>query len=186
MRWLPQHAFPSHPKMTDNSGDARSDRTDFWTGLALAAVGLAFAIGSWQMPRLEARGINPLTVPGIVPGVLGVALTLLGLILAVRRYDPARGSIGLSGIIGTGHGRRSLVVAFGLNLVFALVLVGHIPFWFATFAYLAAFMAIFGLATQDVPPVARNKRAAFIVVVSSAVTAGIVYLFETLFLVRLP
>lgn len=170
--------------MTDNTGDARSDRTDFWTGLVLAAVGLAFAIGSWQMPRLEERGINPLTAPGIVPGVLGVALFVLGLILALRRYDPARGRIGLRAIIGTGSGRRSLGVALALNVVFALVLVGRAPFWLATLLYLGVFMGLFGLAGAS--PGAGRKRIALILVVSTAITAGIVYLFETLFLVRLP
>lgn len=136
------------------------------------------------MPRLEERGINPLTAPGIVPGVLGVALFVLGLILALRSHDPARGFIGLEAIIGTGSGRRNLAIALALNVSFALVLVGRAPFWLATLGYLAAFMGIFGLALDG--PVAPRKRAALILVVSSAMTAGIVYLFETLFFVRLP
>lgn len=170
--------------MTDKTGDDRTDRTDFWSGLVLAAVGLAFAVGSWTMPRLEERGINPLTVPGLVPGVLGVALFVLGLILAFRRFHPARGRIGLDGIIGTGTGRRSLAVAFGLNITFALVLVGHIPFWLASALYLATFMAVFGIVVST--PSAWRKRALLVLVISAAVTAGIVYLFETLFYVRLP
>lgn len=136
------------------------------------------------MPRLEERGINPLTVPGIVPGVLGVALLVLGLILALRRYDEGRGRIGLRGIIGTGKGRRSLAIALSLNVIFALVLVGRAPFWLATFLYLATFMAIFGFA--EVREGAWQKRAALILIVTSILTAGIVYLFGTLFYVRLP
>lgn len=170
--------------MTDDAGDARYGRTDFWTGIVLAAVGLAFAVGSWQMPRLEERGVNPMTAPGIVPGVLGVALFGLGLVLALRRYDPKHGRIGLRSIIGSGPERISLAVAFGLNVVFALVLVGRVYFWIATFLYLATFMAIFGMV--DTSRDALGKRAALILVVSSAMTAGIVYLFETLFFVRLP
>jgi len=170
--------------MTDNTSDARSDKTDFWAGLVIAVVGLAFAIGSWRMPRLEERGINPLTAPGIVPGILGVALFVLGLVLALRRYDPRHGRIGLRGIIGSGAGRRSLGIALLLNVIFALVLVGRAPFWLATFAYLAGFMGLFGLA--EAAPGAWKKRAALVLVVSAAVTAGIVYLFEALFLVRLP
>lgn len=170
--------------MTDLSDDARSDRTDFWTGLVLAAVGLAAAIGSWRMPRLEERGINPLTVPGIVPGILGAALFVLGLMLALRRYDPKRGRIGLNAIIGSGGERVSLGIAFGLNVIFGLVLIGNIPFWLATFVYMGAFMAIFGLARVD--PAVRRKRIALILAVSSVMTAAIVYLFGTLFFVRLP
>jgi putative tricarboxylic transport membrane protein len=169
--------------MTDNTGDARSDRTDFWTGLVLAAVGFAFAVESFRMPRLSERGINPLTVPGIVPGVLGVALLVLGLVLALRGHNPARGRIGLAAIIGTGNQRLNLVVALSLNLVFALLLVGRLPFWIATFAYLAVFMGIFGFLPRRGD---WGKRAALILAVSSGITAGIVYLFETLFYVRLP
>jgi putative tricarboxylic transport membrane protein len=169
--------------MSDITGDARSDRTDFWTGLVLAGVGLAFAIGSFQMPRLEERGINPLTAPGIVPGVLGATLFLLGLMLALRRHDPRRERIGLSAILGTGNQRLNLVVALVLNVVFALVLVGRLPFWIATFLYLAAFMTVFGLEYRRD---GWRKRAALILVVSSGITAGIVYLFESLFYVRLP
>ena len=159
------------------------DRTDFWTGLVLAAVGLAFAVESWRMPRLEERGINPLTAPGIVPGVLGAALLVLGLILALRSHDDSRGQIGLAAIIGTGHERLYLAVALALNAVFALVLVGRIPFWLATFLYLTAFMGIFGLEPGRA---GWPKRAALILAVAAAVTAGIIYLFETLFYVRLP
>jgi len=170
--------------MTDITRDARSDRTDFWTGLVLAAIGLAFAVQSWRMPRLEERGINPLTAPGIVPGVLGAALLVLGLLLAFRSRSPARTKLGLETIIGTGSGRTRLLVTLALNVVFALVLIGRTPFWFATLFYLMLFMGIFGMGEATAET--RRKRAIVILVVSSAVTAGIVYLFGELFFVRLP
>jgi putative tricarboxylic transport membrane protein len=170
--------------MTEDTGHARSDRTDFWTGLVLAAVGLAFAVESWRMPRLEERGINPLTAPGIVPGVLGVALLVLGLVLTLRGHHPRGGPLGLAAIIGTGGGRRNLGIALALNSLFALWLVGRAPFWLATFLYMAGFMGIFGLA--EASPQTWRRRAVLILVVTSVMTAGIVYLFETLFFVRLP
>ena len=169
--------------MTDITRDARSDRTDFWTGLVLAAAGLGFAVGSWRMPRLEERGINPLTAPGIVPGVLGAALLLLGLILAFRAENAARPRIGIAALIGQGEQRRNLAIAFVLNVVFALVLVGLLPFWLATFLYMTTFMATFGLEPRKSD---WRKRAILILAVTCGMTAGIVYLFETLFLVRLP
>lgn len=171
--------------MAEPATDPRppATRADFWTGIVLAAVGLFFAVQSWRMPRLEERGIDPLTAPGIVPGALGVALLVLGLILALRGRDDSRPHVALASIIGVGDERVRLVVALAINLVFALALVGHLPFWLATFLYLIVFMSIFGLEPG------RSGwlwRAMMIVIVAAATSAGVVYLFETLFLVRLP
>jgi hypothetical protein len=170
--------------MSDPTTSGRPpERADFWTGLVLSGVGFAFALESWRMPRLEERGIDPMTVPGIVPGVLGVTLFVLGLVLAFRAPSADRPHVASSDILGTGHGPVRLAIALALNLVYALVMVGHLPFWLATFLYLIAFMSIFGLEPRK--PGAAN-RAALILAVSAAATAGIVYLFETLFFVRLP
>jgi putative tricarboxylic transport membrane protein len=162
---------------------AAASRADFWTGIVLAALGLFFAVQSWRMPRLEARGIDPLTVPGIVPGILGVALLGLGLILAFRGADDSRPRVALASIIGVGDERVRLIVALAINLIFAIGLVGHLPFWLAAFLYLVVFMAIFGLEPGRPGWLGRG---AMILAVAAATTAGIVYLFETLFLVRLP
>ena len=59
-------------------------RADLITGAVFAALGIAVLVESWNMPRLEERSINPWTVPGLVPGLLGVIIAMLGVILAVR------------------------------------------------------------------------------------------------------
>jgi hypothetical protein len=156
---------------------------DLWSGLVFTLVGLAFAIESWRMPRLEERGIDPWTAPGLVPGLLGSALALLGILLAARGWTESRGQPRHVSILGTGHARVRLATAFALNLTFAVLLVGRLPFWLATFVYLAVFMGVFGLKPRN-PGLAG--RAAPILAVATATTAGIVYLFETLFFVRLP
>jgi hypothetical protein len=158
-------------------------RADLWSGIVFTLVGLAFAIESWRMPRLEERGIDPWTVPGIVPGLLGTALAVLGLMLAVRGWNDSRGQSRHVSILGTGDARIRLFAALGLNLAYALLLVGRLPFWLATFAYLVGFMGVFGLKPR-IPGMAG--RVALILAVAAATTAGTVYLFETLFLVRLP
>jgi uncharacterized membrane protein YhaH (DUF805 family) len=170
--------------MTDPTTNGRSpERADFWTGLFLSALGFVFAVEAWRMPRLEERGIDPMTVPGIVPGILGIALFALGLILALRGPSGDRPHIGLATLIGTENGPIRLALALALNLVFALGLVGRLPFWLATLLYLVTFMSIFGLEPRT--PGAMT-RAAIILIVAAAATLGIVYLFETLFYVRLP
>ena len=166
-----------------SGSDRPPGRADFWTGMLLSGLGFAFALQAWRMPRLEERGINPLTAPGIVPGVLGVVLLILGLVLALRGASEDRPHIGLMTIIGTQNGPVRLAVALGLNLIFGLVLVGWLPFWLATFIYLIVFMGIFGL---DAGRPGMVNRAALLLVIAAAATLGIVYLFEALFYVRLP
>ena len=38
------------------------------------------------MDRLEAQHINPYTVPGLLPGLLGLVMILLGVLLALRSW----------------------------------------------------------------------------------------------------
>ena len=44
------------------------------------------SIGSIRMDRLEAQHINPYTVPGLLPGLLGLVMILLGVLLALRSW----------------------------------------------------------------------------------------------------
>ena len=37
-------------------------------------LGVAVLIGSFTMDRLERQGVNPYTVPGLLPGLLGIAM----------------------------------------------------------------------------------------------------------------
>ncbi len=55
-------------------------------GLAWMAFGIAVLALSWRMDRLEAQHINPYTVPGLLPGLLGVVMILLGVLLALRSW----------------------------------------------------------------------------------------------------
>jgi putative tricarboxylic transport membrane protein len=177
----PEPDTMAEPSRSD--GRRSPGRADFLTGMLLSGLGLAFALQAWRMPRLEERGINPLTAPGIVPGFLGVVLLILGLMLALRGASEDRPHIGLTTIIGTQNGPIRLGVALGLNLIFGLLLVGWLPFWLATFSYLIVFMSIFGL---DAGEAGMAKRAALLLAIAAAATLGIVYLFEALFYVRLP
>lgn len=160
-------------------------RHDLVTGAILGLLGVVVAVESWRMPRLEERGIDPWTAPGIVPGFLGVALAVLGAILALRGFREWRAAPHAPSVavMGSGDGRRRFVVALILNLVYAVALVGHVPYWMGTAGYVFVFMAVFGLAPGE-PGVLR--RAALFATVTAAATAGVVHLFETLFLVRLP
>lgn len=163
-------------------------RADLVTGLVLLTLGVATAVESYRMPRLEERSIDPWTVPGLVPGFLGVIIAVLGLALALR-------SLAAGGMKATSHAgvdavevraaRFRFVLCLVLCLVYAVVLVGHAPFWLATSLFVFVFIAAFEWKPGD----DRRRRIIKLVfaTVIAAISAIVVpFVFETLFLVRLP
>jgi hypothetical protein len=121
------------------------------------------------MDRLERHGAALYTAPGLVPGLLGLVILVLGLVLALRKREaqPA-----------TPMGVSNTPLVLVLCLGYAIGLIGRVPFWLATFTFVTAFIALFEY------PVRRRMALAPVygVVTSLLVT----YLFENVFLVRLP
>jgi hypothetical protein len=160
---------------------ARADRA---TGLVLVCLGLAFAAGSYRMDRLTGLGIDPWTVPGLVPGILGAVLALLGAILVLR---PARHGEAAPAPDAAEErsGKRLVWLALGMCLFYALVLVGLLPFWLATMLFVFAFTAALEYDPAD-PPASRARKLAVAGILAVATGAGIHLLFQELFLVRMP
>jgi hypothetical protein len=161
-------------------------RADFVTGLVLVALGLAVVVESLRMPRFEALQINPYTVPGLVPGVLGLVILILGGVLAARAARA--GGWRLGG--GSAWWRREggvgrLVPSLALCLGYAALLVGRLPFWLATWLFVSSFITLFEW------PLAgsrreRGVRLAFALAFGLVVAVVVAYVFERVFLVRLP
>lgn len=166
--------------------ERRMNRADLLTGIVFTLLGLAIAYWSWIMPRLEVRGIHPATVPGLVPGLLGLALALCGIVLAWRaatNNQGARFADFFSVFKEPETGRFLIVVA--LALIYALVLVGLIPFWLATALFVFSFIFIFETWASSSPK--PLPRAALWALVQAVIVAGLVtVVFENGFLVRLP
>jgi hypothetical protein len=162
-------------------------RADLITGLALVAIGLAIMGWSWTMPRLENRGVPIYTAPGIVPGVLGLVLALCGGLLSARSrsaFGVASGWRAFASMFFTPETGRALV-AMALALGYALVLVGWLPFWLATAAFIFAFIVVFEGLMSDAPrPLLRLAATSALQAVIAAVV--VVAVFERGFLVRLP
>lgn len=165
-------------------------RADLITGVILVVFGLAALAESYGMPRLEERSINPWTAPGVVPGLLGVVIALLGAVLALRSvfagaFHPARIMLTQDEATEARAARWRLSMCSLLCLIYAVVLVGHVPFWLATGVYVFAFIVIFEWqANEEQSPRLRKLAFAGGIAVFSATI--IPYMFETLFLVRLP
>ena len=109
---MPEPAVPT----ADANGSAPEGeasihpRSDLKDGLGWMALGVAILVGSITMDRLEQQHINPYTVPGLLPGLLGIAMILLGGILALRSWR--RGALRLAPPAPTADQLEERVVGF--------------------------------------------------------------------------
>jgi hypothetical protein len=152
-------------------------RSDLVQGAAWALGGGAIVYASWTMDRLERHGAALYSAPGLVPGLLGLVLLVLGILLGVRalREGARRGGM-IGPALREGWGGTALVLA--LCLGYAIGLVGRVPFWLATFLFVTAFIAVFEYPAW--------RRMAFAPLYGACASLLVTYLFETVFLVRLP
>ena len=163
-------------------------KADFVTGLLLIALGIATVVASLAMPRFEQLNVNPYTAPGLVPGALGLVILILGAALFVRAARA--GGWRLLERAGersswSAPGVRNLALAALLCLGYAAGLIGRVPFWLATFLFVATFVAAFEwpLARTHIE---RLRRLAFAAVFAAVVAAAVTLVFQEIFLVRLP
>jgi hypothetical protein len=166
-----------------------SARGDFITAAILLAFGLAIIAEALRMPTFEAATGSAFTAPGIVPGFHGTVIAVLSLVLAGRSiyrgaFKPGGGKpVGFEGLPGISLKR--LFIAAGLGIVYAVVLVGWLPFWLASALFISAFTIIF--EWDATAPTALRVRRIVTASILGLVVGGAVYLlFQELFLVRLP
>lgn len=157
-------------------------RADFITSLVLIALGVATLAESWRMPRFVETGGNPYSAPGLVPGMLGVAIALLGLILCLRTVHRMRADAEAPPVEG---GWLRSVAALGLCAAYAIVLVSRVPFWLATFVFVLVFILGFEFADPKMRT-SPARRVIAGVTVAAVASAAVSYVFQEVFLVRLP
>lgn len=169
--------------------ETAAPRSDFRDALGWLALGLAILIGSVRMDRLESQHINPVTVPGLLPGLLGVGMLLLGAVLALRSWR--RGAAQLAAARPDALGReqhKRVWVAIALCVAYAGFLVGHgLPFWLASTIYVTAAILVFRRISPD--PIERRLTLVSVLqalVIGAAASVVTWLVFERLFLVRLP
>src|SRR5882757_7518217 len=85
---LPDQAAPASSTTPAEPEDVAGLRSDFLSALGWMGLGIAILIGSVTMDRLEKQDINPYTIPGLLPGLLGIVMTILGALLAARSWRP--------------------------------------------------------------------------------------------------
>jgi hypothetical protein len=180
----------SHPATVPHGDEHhRIARSDLEGGVGWMALGSAILIASVRMDRLEEQHINPYTIPGLLPGLLGIIMLMLGFLLFVRSWR--RG--GLHPGAGESMQERwaatkRIVMVLGLCATFAVILVGHgLPFWVAG----ATFVTVAILTLQHAQRVAAGQKLTLRKVLTTALIglgAGlmITLVFQEIFLVRLP
>jgi uncharacterized membrane protein YjgN (DUF898 family) len=163
-------------------------RSELIQGAGWSALGAAALIGSLRMDRLESQHINPYTVPGLLPGLLGITMMLLGILLVLRSWRRGALEARHSGFRFNAAEARRIALVLVLCIGFGVGLVGHgLPFWLAS----AIFVSIAIVALQRPSgPDARSRfsmRDAVVAIVIGLCAGGAITLvFERIFLVRLP
>jgi hypothetical protein len=185
----------------NDEGEAPAPRTDLIAGALWVAFGAAITIGAWRMDRLERMSINPYEIPGLVPGLLGLCLVALGLMLALRALAGLRaaGSSGPGGPdapAATVTGRappdptastRQMALVFGLTLGYALLLIGTgLPFWLGTFVFVTVFIGLLDRERQRALGRAVAQQWLRAAIYGAGWSALVTLAFEHIFLVRLP
>ncbi|MEO8526305.1 MAG: tripartite tricarboxylate transporter TctB family protein [Caldimonas sp.] len=175
------------PEPTDDERRAGA-AGDLRDAIGWLVLGVAVLVGSIRMDRLESQNINPYTVPGLLPGLLGLVMILLGALMALRSWG--RGARLDAGprfaVDGTSMRRLGLVLA--LILVYTVVLLGRgLPFWIGSALYVAASIVLLQAPQRAL---AGRRLGGRDLVFAAAVGIGsgvvITYVFQELFLVRLP
>lgn len=172
--------------ISDETRDPARIRADLITAIVLVALGLVVTYFSWSMDRLEVRRIHPSTIPGLVPLILGIALTLCGSLLAFRsaRLDTKTGGAALIRVLVSWQAVRVLAV-LGLALIYTLGLVGRMPFWLASALFIFAFITLFETVLADRPGSLLHTLI-WALIVALGAGLGVYYVFGQIFLVRLP
>ncbi len=185
-------------------------RSDFIIGIVLTLFGAVVVRESLVMPRFASIGADPVTAPGLVPGLLGGIIGLLGLLMVVRAglglraaaasaaappsAAPAEATDAQDAADEAGPayvaespraGRNRLATMLVAGLIFAGLAVGRLPFWLATFLFVFVTVALLEFQRYGRGR-AVWQRLAVALVIAGGTAWAVMYVFESIFLVRLP
>jgi putative tricarboxylic transport membrane protein len=167
---------------------------DHISGLIWLVFGAAVFYGSWTMDRLESQNIDPVTAPGLVPGLVGLGIMAFALVLLFRRgTPPVIGGHDAALIETSGEdvhdqpanwGRMAL--SWALCVGFAGLLLGRgLPFWLLA----GAFVFLHILLLDDPDRIAERplgRRILVAAIIAACTAAAVTLVFQKIFLVRLP
>ncbi len=164
-------------------------KKDFIASIVLIAFSISVVVSSYTMPRLERRGIDPFSAPGVVPGMIGMILLCLSLILFVRSvrgggYRLFRAGRESGSAENPGAVQRVLLTLL-ISLVYAVGLLGRIDYTVATLLYIFGFIVLFEYR-RGVSPLHQKKMLGSALLLALIAAVLITLVFRKLFLVDLP
>ncbi len=167
-------------------------RADIRQGLGWFALGVVVLVLSLKMARLADQGVPPYAAPGLLPGLLGIAMMAFGGQVALRGRRAYRRHHGGPAAGGEPQAPqlavRRLLAVMALCVVYAVVLIGHgLPFWLASALFVSTSILLLQ-APQRRAAGRRIDAKALAFAVGMGVAAGLIatLVFQTFFLVRLP
>lgn len=179
-----------------------SSRRGEWLGVAFwAALGATLFVAGWRMDRLSHQGIAPWSAPGLLPAVVGALMVAFALVLALQvwRADeapedaqaaatPAKQADAADAADAADRpaGWGASALATVLCVLFAGASLGRgWPFQVEAALFILGFTAIFRWREwRAAGGVLRGLAQTAVIAVVAAV--AISWLFESVFLVRLP
>jgi hypothetical protein len=175
---------------------APADHTDRWEGTAWVILGALILGMSLAMDRLEHQGGAAYAAPGVLPGLLGLAMIVFGGVVAARSH-PIPVSAEEAAIRRYRLQPGRLAAVLGLCLAYSFVLVGRglfylvfgfsLPFWLASSIFVTTAILVLQHPQRKEAGRKLDARAlgfALLIGISAGVAATLV--FEHFFLVHLP
>lgn len=163
-----------------------------WVGVAFwAALGTTIFVAGWRMDRLSHQGIAPWSAPGLLPAVVGALMVSFALVLALQAWrdgggagEPAEAEAASAPAEPSFW--RGSALATALCVLFAGASLGRgWPFQVEAAAFVLVFTTVFRWREWRAEGrVARGLAQTAVVAVVAAL--AISWLFESVFLVRLP
>ena len=161
----------------------KTTRSEIWGGVGWVTFGSVILVEALRMDRFTSMGATVYTMPGFVPGMIGVVVMVLGLVLALRGWHRLKTSSSSPESVEPAapiiNGRIGFTIL--LTLVYAGGLIGRVPFWLGTALFVGTFTWLFAPPEQSVQR--RLTSCALAGVLTSAVVSIV---FQEIFLVRLP
>jgi len=163
------------------SDAGKSARSDLLGGAGWIAFGLLVGAESLRMERFTQMGATLYTMPGFIPGLISATLVLLGALLCLRGWrrraaGPAAADDAPARLLNA-----RVVATLALTLTYAVGLIGRAHFVLVTTLFVTTFVWLF------TPPQTAPARRAIVALTAGLGTAlAVFFLFEDVFLVRLP
>ncbi len=163
-------------------------KADFLTSIILLAFGISVTVMAFQMPTLADKGQGPYAAPGLVPGFLGIIITILSFSMLIRSIIRRghRAVVSRQGVNSffqeVGTRRMGLTILLAVLYGFSL---GQINFTLATFLFIFIFVICFEYDVK-VPLGTQKKKIMWAGVLGAVASAAITGVFQYLFLVNLP